>query len=295
MRFFEAGSKHPVTQLQFRPDGGGVTASLRRTGHLVTWDIASGTVERMSLARAVSCFSYAPDGAQVIVGYADGVARVHQLPGLSSADLIVIGHGDPVRAVAFSPVVRERTRWVAAAGEGDLHLRNLDTGEIRADFDDDGHYSCVTFDPTGESVAVVNDRAGALTGFQVRPWRELFRLHFIPFTTTRRLVWLPDLDAIVKSDETHVTCQTSTNRTVWDVPMPAPRVGVDLALFPNGRFLLTANASTVVKLLDPATGAVAREYDWGIGKVSAVAVSPDGTMAAAGGEKGRVVVWDLDA
>lgn len=294
MRYFEAGSKHPVTQLQFRPDGSGVTASLRRTGHLVTWDITSGVVERLSLARAVSCFSYSPDGAQVIVGYDDGVAHVHQLPGLHCANMIVIGRGDAVRAVAFSPVVGERSRWVAAAGEGDLHLRNLDTGEIRADFDE-GRYAGVAFKPSGESIAFADDEAGCLTGFEMNPFRMQFQIRYIPFTPTRRLMWLPDGDALVMSNETHVICRTTTARTVWDITVPARQVGADFVIPPDGRSLLVADATRTVKLFDTASGQLAREYDWGIGKVMAVAVSPDGTMAAAGGEKGKVVVWDLDA
>jgi hypothetical protein len=35
-------------------------------------------------------------------------------------------------------------------------------------------------------------------------------------------------------------------------------------------------------------------FNWQVGRVNSVALSPEGMTAAAGGQDGNIVVWDLD-
>jgi WD40 repeat protein len=67
-----------------------------------------------------------------------------------------------------------------------------------------------------------------------------------------------------------------------------------LAFHPDGRHLLAGNNDTTARLIDTTTWQVVRQYTWAIGRLTAVAISPDGQLAAAGGARGQVVVWDLD-
>jgi WD40 repeat protein len=67
-----------------------------------------------------------------------------------------------------------------------------------------------------------------------------------------------------------------------------------LGFMPDGRTLLSAGADGIVRVWNVSAGTEARSFDWGIGKVCVAAVSPDGTLCAAGGENGKVVVWDVD-
>jgi WD40 repeat protein len=67
-----------------------------------------------------------------------------------------------------------------------------------------------------------------------------------------------------------------------------------LAFHPSGRFLAATSNDQTVKLYDTTTWSVAEAYTWGIGRLRSVAFSPDGMLAAAGGDGGKVVVWDVD-
>ncbi len=67
-----------------------------------------------------------------------------------------------------------------------------------------------------------------------------------------------------------------------------------VGFLPGGGTALTAAMDGTVRLWDTSTGSATRSFDWGIGKIQAAAVSPDGTLCAAGGDDGHIVVWDVD-
>lgn len=67
-----------------------------------------------------------------------------------------------------------------------------------------------------------------------------------------------------------------------------------LSFSPDSQLLLSGSQVGVCSLHDVVTGSVVASFEWGIGPIHSVAFSPDGLTCAAGGEKGQVVVWDVD-
>lgn len=68
------------------------------------------------------------------------------------------------------------------------------------------------------------------------------------------------------------------------------------AFHPNGRTMaIIHKGPSLVKLYDLDTLKLVTKFQWKVGAHNAVAFSPDGTLAAAGGESGKIVVWDVDA
>lgn len=66
------------------------------------------------------------------------------------------------------------------------------------------------------------------------------------------------------------------------------------AYHPSGRYLFTTSTDATVTVWDTDSWARVKRFDWDIGRLRSVAVSPDGLLAAAGSDRGRVVVWDVD-
>lgn len=62
---------------------------------------------------------------------------------------------------------------------------------------------------------------------------------------------------------------------------------------PLGRFVLTATAKLVIQW-DPTTWLPICTFNWKIGTITSLTINSTGTLAAAGGHQGKVVVWDIE-
>jgi len=67
-----------------------------------------------------------------------------------------------------------------------------------------------------------------------------------------------------------------------------------IAFHPAGSRLYATSNDAMVHIFDTTTWEQLRRFTWQVGKLKSVAVSPDGTLAAAGSENGEIVIWDVD-
>ncbi len=67
-----------------------------------------------------------------------------------------------------------------------------------------------------------------------------------------------------------------------------------LAFTPDGAKLVAVSNDAKVRLFDTRTWIETTGYEWKIGKLRCVAVAPDGLRMAAGSDRGKVVIWDVD-
>lgn len=134
-------------------------------------------------------------------------------------------------------------------------------------------------------------RRGCPGGLSVRRWADGAEVARYPSTVVvdHRLVALPD---------GRVVGTRAGGLRVWDTTGTPSRVPVgrtavrDIAAHPDGRLLAAATAEQVV-LLRTDPWEVIAEVRPGVGRLTAVAFSPDGLLLAAAGQKGQVAVWDV--
>jgi hypothetical protein len=80
--------------------------------------------------------------------------------------------------------------------------------------------------------------------------------------------------------------------------LKAHKAATAVAFSPDGNTLATADTQGVIRFWDATTGkekAGSTAKDWKIGKIGALVFAPDGFTCVAGGEGGRIVIWDLES
>lgn len=158
------------------------------------------------------------------------------------------------------------------------------------------------FLPDGDRFILLEDNRQ-----QLRQW-EFRRVHRSINTGTvlnrsDPLVDVPEL-AAMSTDGQMLACQTRQVIRIYPTDGPwrdVPTISNDnqkhftgVTFHPNNKYLAATSNDATVKLYDTTTWDVVRTFTWDIGRMRSIAFSPEGTLAAAGSDKGKVIVWDVD-
>jgi WD40 repeat protein len=299
------GHGGPVRCVAYAPDGR-TLASGGDDGRVRVWDLTTGT-QRHALAGhtdKVRAVAFAPDGQELASGgWDESLLRWHPARGKRVGVIEPEPVGNdmlaPSRAIwslAYSPAGR-----VLTAGRADgvigLHVRGGRPTLLK------GHQWPVyglAFTADGERLASAGHdktvQLWSVRGFPGMPPRQLATLKGHT-DWVRSVSFHPDGERFASgSDDSTVRLWGTGERdrealgvlrghdnSVWSV-----------AFLRGGDLLASASWDGSVVFWDAASGAERARFDWRIGRVHAVAFAPDGMTAAAGGESGEVVVWDID-
>jgi WD40 repeat protein len=299
MRVFQLVSRR-VTKVRFAPDTS-IWAAQKNLHFITGFDAhGSGPIEHGSRFQSLTTdLAFAPFSLGSAFGTFDGrVRHCSALDDTASCTFEIGRTSDPmeytrpVSAVRFAPSPDPKRCWLAMASSQFCLWNPYSQEHIYAEAE--GDYRGASFGPDGSFVASIEMHAHCLTAWDVKPFRVRFRTELagIGEFANGAVAVLPDGDRIVYAAADQLRCVSMNGRPGWETTLKRP--AVDLALHPNGQTLLVADGSKRVTQFDTDSGRPVNSFDWGVGKVSCVDVSRDGTLAAAGGEKGQVVVWDAE-
>lgn len=326
---FQAHNLNRISRIRFTPDARTLTVTVRRYVGLVHFDTNSGQsrVLEASIDEAPTDLAYSWDDTTLALGCRNGSVYPFALGELTTpsddspafrhlasqaiSHLRVVNEARRVyftgpiweggmqrlppvslSGLVFAPTTFPQRARLAAAGTH-LFIWNPHTQEYIV-ADDIGDYRGVSFGPDGTTVTSIEYHAHALCVWQVKPPRVLFRtdLKGIDTFDNGSVAMMPDGERVILAAGELLRCVPINGGGGWDTATKKPPL--EIALHPSGHTLLVADGSKKVTAYDTSNGKVSAQFDWGIGKIGCVTYSPDGTLAAAGGEKGQVVVWDAE-
>lgn len=300
------GHRAKVRSLAFSPDGSRIATTAGQSRFVWLWESHTGKkVEKLTDPGrydfdSARCVCFFPDGQFVASTWERGGVTVwYTASGARAAVLDRDGHGQYADALAVSPDGarvfgcwnRELLEWVdptaTPPSKGQHPLTRAHARQCRGT-------PRIGFSPTGKYFCIAEWHLHLLDGTTLEP-----RLTLTAPTgnaSAAAFAFTPD--------ESKLAVALGHGAAVWNMAdRGAPAVRITghgnlvraIGFLPGGGTVVTAAMDGTVRLWDAATGAEQRSFDWGIGKVQAAAVSPDGTLCAAGGDDGHLVVWDVDS
>jgi WD40 repeat protein len=155
--------------------------------------------------------------------------------------------------------------------------------------------SAPAFSPDGSRCAMENTQGAEVL---VRDARDGKVLRTIPHDRTEpveQLAFSADGSKLLARPHGRIVklFDAATGEPAGELVQPGRPYVTGMAVHPNGTLACSRTNGTVC-LWNVERRELIRTLDWKLGKLVSVAFSPDGTLGAAGTERGEVVVWDVD-
>jgi WD40 repeat protein len=283
-----------VFHTAFSPDsrlylGGGDTGTLR------VWEVASGK-QLLELPVPVGLFT--PDGKHVLGHKGDKAVSLFDL---ASGKEVRTWQGD--EAVVSLAIAPDGKRLVSADADKALRLRDFATGKELRKMEGHAEPATVAFAPDGKQIlSASTDKTVRLwdveTGRLVRTFEEfkdatpqqghdlIVQAFFLPGgRQVAGYVWGTDRKLLV--------WDTATGKVLRKLDLGADH-HKDVAVSPDGRWLLTGHEDRTVRLRDLTTGKELHRFEMAdVNVPRALNFSPDGRFAVAGSHRGWVYLWQL--
>jgi WD40 repeat protein len=136
-------------------------------------------------------------------------------------------------------------------------------------------------------------RQGDVPTLRIHDSKSLDEVEAVPFKRPANGLAVCGNRMVVQGDKSFRVWDAG-DLTAGPAEVKAGRIALGaVAADPRGRFVLTA-AGDSVSVWDCDSWATGKTYEWSSGKITCLAVSPDGLLLAAGTATGKVVVWDTE-
>lgn len=278
---------------------------------VVIVDVAEGDVRSRldyrgnSVRESITAACFSPEGARLVTGDYDGVARTWNVADgrEDRVGVWTLPSSANVERITCSP----DGKWLAACSRGAaFRWEWRDDSDVRPFQQPPEKIVSLAFAPDGTAIALGADNREAVRLFDIETGRQVRRLE----SNGRRsypdeLAFTSDgsrLVAASQNSQTGANADLPGEVDVWDVNSGALLLGVPfavglkhVAVSADDRWMAATTSGANVVVWDLDTGEqIGGEFFGHQRRITTLAVSPDGTRVLTAGDEGWAALWDAE-